>query len=63
MKKLLQAFQNIVDQTNIRGGLTVTGILIGEYGVFTNFCCFLCLCDSRSKFERYIKRGWVTGKI
>jgi len=62
MKILLEAIQNNVDQRNICGGLKVTGILIGVQGGFTKFCCLLCLCDSRSTVEHYIKRDWEPGK-
>jgi hypothetical protein len=58
MTILLGAFQNIVDQSSMCVGLTVTGILIGVYGDFTKFCCFLCLCDSRPTAEHFVKRDW-----
>jgi hypothetical protein len=48
MKILLQAFHYYVDQRNICEGLKVTGVLIGVQAGFTNFCCFLFLCDRRS---------------
>ena len=62
MKILLEAFQNNVDQRNICGGLKVTGILFGVQGGFTKLCCFLCLCDSRSKVEHNVKRDWEPAK-
>jgi len=62
MKTMLETFQNIVEQRNICGGLNVTGGLIGVQGDFSNFCCFLCLCDSRCTAKHYIRRDWEPGK-
>ncbi|GFG39905.1 hypothetical protein Cfor_09074 [Coptotermes formosanus] len=62
MKTLLQAIQYNVHQWNICGDLKVTGTLMGMQGGFTKFCCFLCLWDSRSTAEHYIKRDWEPRK-
>jgi len=55
MKTLLEAIQCNVHQWNICGDLKVTGMLMGMQGGFMKFFCFLCLWDSHSAVELYIK--------
>jgi hypothetical protein len=62
MKILLEAIQYNVHQWNICGDPKVIGMLTGAQGGFTKFCCFLCLWDSRSTAEHYVKRDWETRK-
>ncbi len=42
----------------IYGDLKVIGMLMGMQGVFTKYCCLLCLWDSRATGDHYIKREW-----
>ncbi|GFG35938.1 hypothetical protein Cfor_02909 [Coptotermes formosanus] len=62
MKILLGAIQYNVRQWNICGYLKVTGMLMGMQGGFAKFCCFLCLWNSRSTAEHYIKNDWEPRK-
>jgi len=55
MKILLEAVQSNVHQWNICGDLKVIGMLMGMQGGFMKFFCFLCLRDSHSAAELYIK--------
>jgi hypothetical protein len=54
MKILLEAIQCNAHQWNMCGYLKVTGMLMGMQGGFMKFC-FLCLQDSHSAAELYIK--------
>jgi hypothetical protein len=58
MKILLRQFS--IKFTN--GDLKVIGMLMGMQAGFTKLCCFLCLWDSRSIAEHYIKHDWEPRK-
>lgn len=38
--------------------LKVTALLRGLQGGYTKYCCFLCLWDSRSKENQYLRKEW-----
>lgn len=58
MKTLLEAISFKTHRWNICGDLKVIGMLMGMQGGFTKYCCFLCLWDSRSTAEHYVKTDW-----
>jgi hypothetical protein len=62
MKILLEAIQYNVQQWNICGDLKVIGMWMGIQGGFTNFCCFLCLWDSRCTAKCFMKHDWEPRK-
>ena len=35
-------------------------MLTGLQPVYTKFCCFLCLWDSRARTEHYVRKHWAT---
>lgn len=37
-------------------------MLTGMQGGFTEYCCFLCLWDSRERTNHWIKRDWQIRK-
>jgi len=62
MKILLETIQCNIRQWNICGDLKVIGMLMGMQGAFMKFFCFLCLWDSQSAAELYIKCDQEPGK-
>jgi hypothetical protein len=60
--KLLEAVEYNFHQWNICGDWKVTGKLMGMQGGFMKFCCLLCLWDSYSAAEHYIKHDWEPRK-
>ena len=55
---LLNAIKYSDYKWKICGDLKVIGILMGMQGGFTKHCCFLCLWDSRTIAEHYVRRDW-----
>ena len=55
---LLEATQHNAYKWSICGELKVVGILMGIEGGFTKHCWFLCLWNSRTTKEHYIRRDW-----
>jgi hypothetical protein len=58
IKTVLEAIKYDDHQWNICGDLKVIGTLMGLQGGFTKYSCFLCLWNSRSTDDHYIKREW-----
>lgn len=38
--------------------LKMVNLLLGQQGGYTKYPCFLCLWDSRAKYEHWIKKDW-----
>ena len=55
---VLNAIQYNKYKWSLCGDLKVIGILIGMQGGFMKHCCFLCLWDSRSTAEQYVRKDW-----
>lgn len=58
LKILLRAIQYKLHHWNFCGDLKVIGMLIVVQGGFTKYCYLLCLWDTRSTAEKYVKRDW-----
>ena len=58
MKLLLQCINYQTHQWHICGDLKVIGLLMGLQGGFTRHCCFLCMWNSRSTGDHYVKHDW-----
>ena len=55
---LLNAIQYNKYKWSLRGDLKVISILIRMQGGFMKHCCFLCLWDSRTTAEHYVRKEW-----
>ena len=55
---LLNAIKYSDYKWKIYGDLKVIGILMGMQGGITKHCCFICLWDSHTIAEHYIRRDW-----
>jgi hypothetical protein len=58
MKKVLQMIKYNEHSWIICGDLKVLSTLLGMQGGYTKFPCFLCLWDSRSKSEHWVRKEW-----
>ena len=58
MKKVLQMIKYNEHSWIICGDLKVLSMILGMQGGYTKFPCFLCLWDSRSKNEHWVRKEW-----
>ena len=58
MELLLEAIKYSEYQWSLCGDLKVICLLMGMQAGFTNFCCFLCIWDSRAVFQHYKQKDW-----
>ena len=58
MRLLLAAIKYEEHDWLICGDLKVIAILLGMQGGYTKFPCFLCLWDSRTDDEHYVRKVW-----
>jgi hypothetical protein len=58
MKKVLHKIKYEEHSWIICGDLKVLSLLLGMQGGYTKYPCFLCLWDSRSKDEHWVRKVW-----
>ena len=62
MKKVLEKIKYSEHGWIICGDLKVLSMLLGLQGGYTKFPCFLCLWDSRSRTEHWVRKVWPERK-
>jgi hypothetical protein len=58
LKVLLEKLKYSNYNWHVCADLKILGLLTGMRKGFTKFCCFLCLWDSRARFEHYERDSW-----